>query len=89
MELSDTWIRFGSMFLGAVCGQAIYELCFGRNRVDRDELRRWQEHQEAFNKTICADYQKAEEHVNRMVEHVNGSFREMKRMIDGQLGDFQ
>ena len=89
MELSDAWIRFGSMFLGAICGQVIYELCFRRNRVDRDELRRWQEHQESFNKAICDDYQKAEGHVNRMVEQVNGSLCEMRRIIARQLGDLQ
>ena len=87
MELSDAWIRFGSMFLGAICGHVIYELCFRRNRVDRDELRRWQQLQESFNEAICADYQKAEQHVNHMVSCVNNSLREMRKIIDEQLGD--
>ena len=80
------WHRFLAMAAGAFVGQWIFELCFRRS-VDPDRLGQWQEHQESFNRAIAGDFKKTEDHVNRLVGHVNGSLREMRTLIDEQLGD--
>ena len=80
------WPGFLAMAAGAFLGQWIFELCFRRS-VDPVYIRQCQDFQEDLNIAIAIDLKNTRDHVNRMVDHVNGSLREMRRLIDEQVGD--